>query len=270
MDELGKLEVVDYFQQKVDRITFAWEDSEVFKKFLHLNSEHAMTLQNMFVDLFEKRWIDTAEGKQLDIIGKIVGQQRLLLNADLLQFFGFFGDVQAGSFGSASDPSLGYPFYSLGAKKTGNILLNDEQYRLFIKARIIKNTSRATPEDLIHFANFVFSTKGSTIYDEKEASFMLLIGKQLTREEIGLLKYRDDELGYESRLIPKPIGVNVHFGSYDYNSFFAFLGVPNAKGFGELSLPTHDGTFKYNGDLQGQFELKEGMGGKFMSFHGEL
>mgnify|MGYP001218784302 CR=1 FL=1 len=267
---MGVVEIKDYMQEKFDRITFAWEDSETFKKFLELNSVHAQALQEVFRQLYEERWIDTAVGKQLDIIGDIVGQPRELLDADLLEFFGFEGDPQSESMGSLNNPHLGGIFYTLGQKTTGNVVLDDDRYRLFIKAKIIKNTTRATPEDLTKWANFVFETKGSTVLEEEDASFLLLIGRQLTREEIGLLRYRNKEGGYESGLLPKPIGVGVRYGSYDYNQFFAFQGVPNAKGFGELDLAKFDGSFDYNGEIAGDPLLNPNVGGKLMSLHGEL
>src|SRR5580765_1475795 len=40
-------------------------------------------------DLYTKRWIDTAEGAQLDGIGSIVGKSREVLNSVYLPFFGF-------------------------------------------------------------------------------------------------------------------------------------------------------------------------------------
>lgn len=267
---MGVVEIKDYMQEKFDRITFAWEDSETFKKFLELNSVHAQTLQEVFRQLYEERWIDTAVGKQLDIIGDIVGQPRELLDADLLEFFGFVGDTQSESFGSFGDPTVGGLFYSLGQKTTGNILLDDDKYRLFIKAKIIKNTTRATPEDLIRFANYVFETKGSTVVEEHDASFLLLVGRQLTREEIGLLRYRNKEWGHETGIVPKPIGVDINFGSYKYEQFFAFQGVPNAKGFGTFDLPRYDGTYRYNGELKGEYELDPNVGGYLMSLHGDI
>lgn len=260
---------VEYLEEKLERITYAWEDSEIFKKFLKLNSDHAQKLQQLFLDLIDKRMIDTAEGAQLDIIGNIVGQKRVLIDANLTEFFGFEGDPQSGPFGTLEDQTFGAPFFTLDQKKTGNVILDDDKYRLFIRSKIMKNTTIATPEDLIRFANFVFQTKGSTVLDERMASFTLLIGRPLTREEIGLIKYKDRELGFESSFVPKPIGVGVNFGSYNYDSFFAFQGVPNAKGFGVMELPQHNGEFNYDGALSYEDYTIKG-GGELMILHGEI
>lgn len=266
----GDLEFTNYLERLRSLVTFQFENSPVFDKYLQLMGVGIEELKEVYRDLLELRSIDTAIGVQLDIIGKIVGQDRTLVDVNLLEFFGFEGEFQAGSFGDVYDPSVGAILYSMGEKTTGNIELNDDMYRLFIRARIAKNITRATPEDVMHFSNFIFNTEGSSVEDEGKGTFRLSIGRILTKTEAGLIRYLNRTANYDSGLFPKPIGVKMWFSSFNYNQFFAFAGVPNAKGFGNLIYPTYDGEYIYDGSLNPTPVLEDGVGGYLLTLHGEI
>ena len=125
----------------------------------------------------QERSLDTAVGAQLDLLGAIVGQGRMLVNVDIFEFFGFDAVPNSLGFGTLGDPSVGGIFYDANNPRFGNVELNDDLYRLLIKAKIAKNVTRATPEDIMRFANFVFSTEGSTIQDEGGAAFPFVGGQ---------------------------------------------------------------------------------------------
>lgn len=264
-----KIAYTTYLDRLRNLLPFDFEDAVVFDKYLQLMAVTTQELQEVFKDLYELRGIDTAEGKQLDIIGKIVGQDRNLVDVNLFDFFGFQGEFQAGSFGDINNASVGAIFYSEGEKKVGNVLLEDDLYRIFIKAKIAKNVTRATPEDVMHFANFIFNARGSSVEDEGGGVFRLNIGRQLTKNEVGLIKYLNKTRNYESSLFPKPIGVRMWFSSFNYDAFFAFAGYPNAKGFGDLTYPVFDGEYIYDGTLDPTHKLRDGYGGYLMELHGE-
>ena len=56
-------------------------------------------LHEVFYDLLYKRGVDTAEGKQLDGVGRIVGLTRTVSNAAAIPFFGFDGQENILGFG---------------------------------------------------------------------------------------------------------------------------------------------------------------------------
>lgn len=233
MSEITPFVEVDYLDQARKRYTTQFTDKVVFDKYVQLLIYAQTELSSVFKDLMQLRSLDTAVGAQLDILGDIVGQSRLLLNADAYGFFGFIGVNNARTFGSVGDPQGGGLFYNLGDPKGGNILLDDDTYRLLIKAKIYKNSTASTPEEFIQVINLVFGTTTTQITELGNASINVLIGRNLSTLERSLLTYVDDSLGYDSRFIPKTVGVKVNYGSYDSNNFFGFSEVPGAKGFGD-------------------------------------
>lgn len=233
---------IDYLEEARERVTYQFKEKEVFDKYIQLVIEQQTQLQNVFKDLLQKRSIDTATGVNLDIIGEIVGQPRELISADLFTFFGFEGALGADTFGNGLNSILGGKFFNFGDATGGNVLLDDETYRLFIKAKILKNTTASTPEEFISFVNYLFGTE-STFVAEGQAEYTVFFGRPLTAFEQVLLNYVSTSAGFTSRLIPKTVGVRVNFGYFTDGEYFGFQGAPGAKGFGDLG--TANGSYGY-------------------------
>lgn len=231
---------IDYLSQARERPGWQFEERVVFDKYLQLLINQQQELEEVFTQLLQLRSVDEAEGAQLDIIGEIVGQPRELISTDLFTFFGFQGAIKADTFGDLNNPSVGGLFYNFGTALGGNTLLPDDLYRLFIKAKIFKNNTNATPEEFISFMSILFGDIPIAISEGPEAQFIVMIGRALSAFEQALLNYVSTANGYPSRLIPKPVGVGIGFGSYQENNYFGFQGVAGAKGFGEFV-----GTFGY-------------------------
>lgn len=225
---------IDYLEEARGRATYQFSDNPVFDKYLQLLIDQQTQLQQVFKDLLQKRSIDTATGKNLDIIGDIVGQPRELISTDLFDFFGYQGALNAGSFGDVGNPAVGSQWYDFGNNIGGNTLLDDETYRLFIKAKILKNTTASTPEEFISFINFLFGTD-STFVVEGDAEYIVYFGRELTQFEQVLLNYVSTSQGFPSRLIPKTVGVRINFGQFLVNNYFGFQGTPGAKGYGDFT-----------------------------------
>lgn len=210
--------------------------AQVFDKYLQLLLGGKIELQEVFRQLMQERSIDTAVGAQLDIIGEIVGQPREFIDTALLTYFAYLGYPGAESYGDLNNSSVGGFYRGFDDPLAGNTLLNDDQYRLFIKAKIIKNSTNATPNQLLDFVNFVFNSPQNQLIEEGDAAYTLLIGKQLSSFETVLLNYVSYSSGYPSRFVPKPIGVRVNYGTYISGDAFAFQGVAGAKGYGDLTV----------------------------------
>lgn len=235
MSEINPFEIKDYLSEARSRVTEQFKDKVIFDKFVQLLISQSIDVQLVLNDLMQNRSLDTARGVQLDIIGEIVGQPRTLLDTSLLKYFAFDGYLDAQSFGDLNNAATGGQYYSLGAQLTGNTLLNDDQYRLFIKAKILKNRTNATPNDFLDFVGFVFGTKLNNVIVEGDAEFTILVGKELNSFEKALLTYESNVDGYSVPFIPKPTGVKVNYGQFPSDNFFGFNGVPGAKGYGDLN-----------------------------------
>lgn len=247
---IQEVEQIDYLAEAQDRLTSQFQDKEIVNLYLELLIWQQYELQQVFTDLIQKRSIDTATGATLDLLGEIVGQPRELIDADLIEYFAFNGYPLAASYGDLNNSSLGGQYWDLNKSLAGNVLLSDEQYRLFIKAKIIKNTTRATPNEFLNFIKFVFGAPASLILAEGGAEFTILVGKELSAFEQVLLTYVSSSSGYSSYFVPKPAGVRINFGLFPSTDFFAFQGISGAKGYGDLVIGSdliYDGTFVYDG-----------------------
>lgn len=238
-------DIQDYLSVARSRTTeqFKQESAPVFDRMLQLLLGGKIEIQNVLKDLMQLRSIDTATGAQLDIVGDIVGQPRELIDTALLTFFAFQGYPDAQSYGDLNNDNLGGYYYDLRNPLAGNTRLNDEQYRIFIKAKIIKNNTNVTPDQFIAFMKFVFGVDVSTVVAEGNAEFTVMLGKELSSFEKGLLTYTSYSAGYPSRFVPKPIGVKLNFGEFDADNYFGFQGSPNAKGYGDLSSIATEGGY---------------------------
>lgn len=194
----------------------------------------ADTLEQVFQSLLTDRWIDTAQGVQLDILGAIVGQPRILVDALILSYFGFFPNSGASSFGSVLDPSLGGRFRSKDESTTGNRKLTDNEYRVYIRARIIKNSIIPTLPETLSFFKFLFDVDQIIIVDG-DMHYTVQIGRILTSNEKAFLLNTD--------LVPKVAGVGVGYQEYEAESAFGFKGIPTSKGFGSINDPSIGGKF---------------------------
>lgn len=264
---VNSFETIDYLSEARSRYTeqFKYPETPIFDKYVQVLLGGKIELQEVFRQLMQERSLDTAVGVNLDNIGEIVGQPRTLLNVDVFEFFGFKGVPNAGSFGNLYDPSVGAIFWDNTKPRFGNITLSDDIYRIFIKAKIAKNSTHATPEEVMDFTNFIFSTTGSTIQYEGKAAYTLFVGKLLTSFERSLLNYKQVTDSYTANLLPQPLGVKVNYGNFDVSNFFGFLEYPGAKGFGTYTYALYDGTYNYDGTLKYGPQLLAGVGGTFAS-----
>lgn len=240
--------VIDYTEEARTRVTEQFKEQPVFDRYVQLLTKAQIDLENTFKDLLQLRDIDTANGAQLDIIGRIVGQDRELIAADLYDFFGMQGAINAFSMGDFTDLNVGGIFYSYGIDLGGNVELDDETYRSFIRAKIFKNITNSTPEQFITAIKLIFGLDKVSIIHDGDGVAIVLLGGQLTNFQRVLLTYISYSQGYPSRLIPKTVGVKINFGEFLPNQYFGFQDSPGALGFGEES-----GTYGYGLDYGGHY-----------------
>lgn len=194
----------DHQANVVPRLATQFKESANLINYLRAILTQANELEGAFCQVFNERWLDVAIGTQLDTIGSLVGQQREFVDDE---------------------------------DNPGEIRVQtDAEYRVYIDARIVRNTTTATVEQVITQAQVILGDDVAIFITEGTAWFTLSVAVLLTDNEKRLLT--------ESGLLAKPAGVHFNLGvNYDPDDFFGFLGVPNAKGFGSLTVPGSGGLF---------------------------
>lgn len=228
--------MVDKIDHKVlaeSRLATQFRESVRLISYIKALLVEANNLEEVFCDLLEKRWIDTAEGVNLDIIGSIVGQSREFIDAEIFDYFGFFDNPQAQSLGSINDTSLGGRFRLVDEITTGIRQLTDEEYRLFIKARIVRNSTTSSPEEIISQIRYIFDSP-LVLFVDGNTRYEVSIGRKLGLNEKSIL--------FDTDIIPKTAGVQATYVTeFDSNNFFGFQGVPNSLGLGSVINPSQGG-----------------------------
>ena len=219
-------DLINHKELAISRLATQFKDSSNLINYIRALLFESDSLESVFRDLIDNRWIDTSEGIQLDILGSIVGQSRIIVAAELFGYFGFAVNLESGPFGSVNDLSLGDRFREVSEPVAGNRELSDKEYRIWIRARIAKNRTSSTPEDIISQIKLIFDVN-QVLLIEGSTQYTIYISKILTGDEKSILLNFD--------IIPKTAGVQVNFlTQYDYSSFFSFQGVPNSDGFGSV------------------------------------
>lgn len=154
----------------------------------------AQTLESVLCNILMNRNIDDATGETLTILGLLVGQSRTLVTDDDTPYFAW-DDYP---FGEPWDTGTWADGTVLGS---GTVTLTDEQMRVFIRARIIKNQSKGTIDDNILIIKTILQDDPEVLITESPKEYTIGINRPLTGDEFGFLRY--------SGLIPRPAGVYI-------------------------------------------------------------
>jgi len=227
-------EKIDHIKLAESRLATQYKESVNLIAYIKKLLYESDTLEQVFADIISKRYLENAIGVQQDIVGALVGQPRILIDASMLSYFGFEGDANSQSFGDINNNTIGGGFRSVDESTTGNRSLTDNEYRLYIKARIIKNSISPTSQSLSDFISFLFDVDQVIIVDGK-MNYSVQISRLLDTNEKAFLANTD--------LVPKVAAVGVTYIEYDGDDSFTFTGVPIGKGFGDINNVETGGKF---------------------------
>lgn len=209
--------VVDYKKEARGRVTSQFEDKEVFNRYLDLLLSGSMELQAVLKALMEDRWIDTARGEMLDVVGRIVGQSRLISDVGLEEFFTFLGIPLGGGFSSVDERTSGGRYIDRRESGEGEeISLSDTEYRTLILAKIFKNNTNCTPNEFIDFFSVVLGAAEVRVEEVGSAHVNVEVVGSFTDFQESLLYYYKQNLGYGTYLYPKPVGVSINVEVLNY------------------------------------------------------
>ncbi len=194
-----------------------FQGKQILQAIIEALGEELDELEQAFSDLRDKRWIDTAEGAQLDGIGTIVNQPRQIADAIQIAFFGF----------QEQDNALGFEqgrFRDHWETWLQSVNLSDPEYRKILWLKVFKDVSSGTAEDTIVSTRRIFDAPYVVLSEIGNAKISVGIGKMLDVNDLSIARAVD--------LIVRAGGVGVQgMSMFEYENYFGFLGQPNAKGF---------------------------------------
>lgn len=113
--------------------------------------------------LYRDRFIDTAVGQQLDGIGSIIEQPRMILAGHVV-FFGFSHQPRIGGFGHAR-------FRREGERHIGqHVELQDAEYRKLLRWKIAFNKGQGTAPDIANAMRSIYGDTAIKVLDAGNAN----------------------------------------------------------------------------------------------------
>lgn len=187
----------DYKTIAHSRLTDRHRNDETFLAILDTLIEVKEERQQQYLSLgTELLDIDKSTGKNLDLIGKLIGEERSLVNFIDRSYFGFLGARLAESY------DVGY-WYSLYRNRYGTLrTLTDDEYRRVLKARIIKNSSDSGRNSLLEVVNILTGNEASWVSENTNNSGINLE----VFDTDGLASYYLSQYKNDKNLIPVPMG----------------------------------------------------------------
>lgn len=173
------------------------------------------TFENV-VQLADILNIDDAKGYALDLVGKHVGVSRVLPTAIAKKYFGWLEDDTALSFNVGE-------FYRNGDALHASVVLNDNDYRFFIKARITKNYQTGEISNIVNSIKFVIGEHGNIIDAQDMTMNVLVNSNQLNSLTLYAISKMD--------ILVRPIGVMYRYLVLVNNEPFGFVHDKHSYGF---------------------------------------
>lgn len=195
----------DFLGKARSRYTGTFQRDPAFDLLVKSVIDYEIEIQDQLYDYYDKVFnIDKSSGFLLDLIGKIVGQPRFLIAYDTSEYFGFKGHPLALSFGTTEDPSVGGYWKSASNAEQKFRKMDDETYRIVLKARIKSNNSKGTVNDFLEVVNILTKTTNARVdTNEESGSLELVVGD----ENLELLQYFYTRIGQTDSILPIPLGV---------------------------------------------------------------
>ena len=174
----------------------------------HRSDESFLAILDTLIELKEERQreylsladtfldIDKSTGKNLDVIGKLIGEERTLVNFIDRSYFGFLGARLSEAY------DFGY-WYSLYKNKYGTLrTLTDEEYRRVLKARVIKNSSDSNRNSMLEVLNTLTGNTNSIVTETTDNGVITIE----VLDQDGLVSYYLSKYKNDRNLIPVPMG----------------------------------------------------------------
>lgn len=177
--------------------------------------ETDLTFQNI-IQIADILNIDTATGYALDLVGRHVGVSRVLPTAIAKEYFGWLEDDRSLSFGIGE-------FYRYGDSLSSSVVLNDSDYRFFIRARITKNYQTGTIENIVKSIQFVVGNHSNVIDIQNMTMNIIVNSDKLNSLTLYAISKMD--------ILVRPVGVMYEYTVLVNNKPFGFAHDNGSYGF---------------------------------------
>jgi len=201
------IDLINHRDLAEERLAVQFSESTKLINYIKSILRESDDLEQVFQDLLEDRWLDTAVGVQLDILGDIVGQERGFTQNVNDYFFGFKGSIGSDTFGTIGTAGTGSNFRSTSDVEFIDIVFDDATYRIFIYSKIAKNKTKVTINEVIDVILQGITSVATVTVSEDQARFRLTFP--------GTLSDNDKLLLAKTTFTPRPAGVGVSYEDND-------------------------------------------------------
>lgn len=195
------------------------------------------TWENIFdwLKSFEYEFdIDNATGDRLDIIGRVVGVNRIVPSVLAKLYFGFDDNVNSTAFDDkfVELGDLGL-FYNKFSSQYDDLELDDPDFRFFIEAKIRKNIAHGimVSDNFVSIQSAINDLFEGLAYviDNFDMTLTLKIDLLVNEDRVRIIEALD--------LLPKPQGVRYILEFISLDGFFGFSNNINSRGFLNKDFP---------------------------------
>ena len=136
-------------------------------------------IKHDFEQIVRLKDIEKMAGDQLDMVGEVVGLERVIRGASPTGFFGYYEHSQSDILGDESGrPNLDGGVWKSEFDKGGSDFhMSDEFYRRAIRARVIKLHSKCRMEDIYQFACLIANSDSFEIKEDHKVIHVIYHGK---------------------------------------------------------------------------------------------
>ena len=198
------------------RMLYQFQDKKNIQAVLHALWKQQDDLTKAGQAFFDKLDLDKAEGYELDMIGTIIGQSRIIEDVEKDHYFGFKEQWNARTFEEGKYRDSTQEFGEAG------VVWDDDKYRDLIKARILKRASVCSFDDTIRSVRYLFHDENATVKNAGNANVSIYLSSTPTEKDFITLKRLD--------LLVIAAGVGIKAVYVYPNNHFGFKEQLNAKG----------------------------------------
>ena len=176
--------MTEFTKQYTDLMILQYHDKIKAKSHIEVLANSYESLFNLYESFNPSFSLDTAIGKQLNTIGKIVGITRNIPSIVIKNYFAFDGVTAGKTFGEGR-------FFSINENPYTDYEMDDDLYRFYINAKVINNFVTAK----LSTGNFsiqqavdnLFENKG-IIVDNRDMTFTIWVKESFEIDKIKFIE----------------------------------------------------------------------------------